>query len=213
MARLKSILSGSNADVFQQLLTYYKQPPAKIIDVTCGYKHFWDNLKGGINTVDLFGKPTYQVTFSDIRPIGDIQCDYREIANKHPEFRYKFDMVVFDPPYVPLTLKVDGVEKWLGKEERYGMEHAQDQLLTKPDLKFFINQAYQITKPDGIVITKLQDTANFWHFKFWEVSPPFILEALYIHNLGQNWAENVEVKNAKKPIPIHAYWFILKKKE
>jgi hypothetical protein len=39
----------------------------------------------------------------------------------------------------------------------------------------------------------------------------FDLEATYIHDLGQNWAENVEVKNARKPIPLHAIWMVFKK--
>jgi hypothetical protein len=212
MPRLRSILSGSNAEVFKNLLMFYKKPPARIIDVTCGQKHFWDLMKGSINQPDLFGIAGYSVTFSDERPIGDMQEDYRFISDKHPEFRFAFDVIVFDPPYVPLSLKVDGVDKWIGEEDRYGMAHKQEELLTKDDLRRFVVQAYMMLKPDGVVIVKLQDTVNFWHFKFWEVIHPFELEALYIHDLGQNWAENVEVKNAKKPIPVHAYWFILTKK-
>jgi len=211
MTRLRSILSGSNAEIFKTLLMFYKTPPCRVIDVTCGYKHFWDLTKSSVNTQDLFGLPAYQVTFSDIRPIGDIQEDYRFIADRHPEFHLAFDVVVFDPPYTPLTLRVDGVDAWLGEKERYGMEHKQADLLTKDSLRRFAVQAFQMLKKDGIAIIKLQDTVNWWHFKFWEVIHPFELEALYIHNLGQNWAENVEVKDAKKPIPIHAYWFILKK--
>jgi len=211
MARLKSILTGSNAEVFKQLLYYYRKPPARIIDVTCGEKHFWDYLKSSLKsqTLDNFG--TYDVIFSDIRPLGDIQEDYRYIFDRHPEFKFDFDVIVFDPPYVPLTLRVDGVDKWLGEKERYGMDKKQEQLLTKDDLRRFVVQAYMMLKPDGVVIVKLQDTVNLWHFKFWEVLRPFELEALYIHDLGQNWAENVEIKNARKPIPVHAYWFILKK--
>lgn len=211
MARLRSILTGSNSEVFKQLLLFYKPPPARIIDVTCGYKHFWDFLKSYIGTNTLDGTSCYTVIFSDKRPIGDLQEDYRVIADKHPEFNHSFDVIVFDPPYVPLTLKVNGIEKWIGEEERYAMNHTQEELLTKSDLRKFTVQAFQILKPDGVVIVKLQDTVNWWHFKFWEVIYPFELEALYIHNLEQNWAENVEVKNAKKPIPLHAYWFILKK--
>jgi len=212
MVRLKSILTGGNAEVFKNLIFYYKPAPARIIDVTCGYKHFWDYLKSSLKNQTLDGFGTYDVIFSDIRPIGDIQADYRTILDDHPEFKLDFDAIIFDPPYVPLTLKVDGVDKWLGKKERYGMEHTQEQLLTKDDLRRFVVQAYMMLKPDGVVFVKLQDTVNFWHFKFWDVLSPFTLEALYIHDLGQNWAENVEVKNARKPIPVHAYWFILTKK-
>lgn len=211
MARLRSILTGSNAEVFKKLLLFYKPPPAKVIDVTCGYKHFWDNLKGSINTMTLDGNKGYEVIFTDIRPIGDYQVDYRFILKKFPEWEGKFDVVVFDPPYTSLTLRVNGVEKWL-KGERYGMDGDRGSTsLTEEHFRLFIKQAYRLLKRDGIVIAKLQDTVNWWHFKFYNNIEPFKLEALYIHDLGQNWAENVDVKNAKKPIPIHAYWFILVK--
>jgi hypothetical protein len=209
--RLKSILKGTNAEVFKTLLLYYRPPPAWILDCTCGYKHFWDEMIGIYDTVTLDGKPPYKIIFTDIRPIGDYQVDYRFILDKFPDWEGKFDVVVYDPPYTELRLKVNGVKKWL-KNDRYASDNFKDGIsLSENHFKLFIKQAYRLTKRSGIVIAKLQDTVNWWHFKFYNCISPFRLEALYIHDLGQNWAENVEVKNAKKPIPIHAYWFILVK--
>jgi hypothetical protein len=189
------------------------------LDCTCGYKHFWDNLKGSINTKTLLDGSwntitksfSYEVVFTDIRPIGDYQVDYRKILDKFPDWAGSFDVVVYDPPYTELTFRVNGVEKWL-KKDRYALDNFKDTVsLSEDHFKKFINQAYRLTNSHGIVIAKLQDTVNLWHFKFFNSIKPFELEALYIHDLGQNWAENVEVKYTKKPIPVHAYWFILVK--
>jgi len=211
LARLKSILNGSNAEVFQQLLAFYLPPPAKIIDVTCGEKHFWDLIKPSLGNATLTGEKGYIAMFSDIRPIGDLQTDYRFILAKYPELEGQFNGVIFDPPYTELTLRVNGVEKWLDNN-RYGMDKFKaDMTLSDEHFRLFVKQAYRLLNGKGIVIVKLQDTANWWHFRLWDNIRPFTLEALYIHDLGQNWAENVEVKNARKPIPMHAYWFILVK--
>lgn len=211
MSRLPSILKGTNAEVFKKLLLYYKPPPAKVIDVTCGYRHFWTLLKPSINTLTLHQTKGYEVVFNDIRPIGDYQYDYREILKHKPEWEGVFDAVVYDPPYTDLTLKVEGVDRWI-KGDRYGTDSfKQEETLSEEHFQQFAKQAYRLLKSDGVVIAKLQDTVNWWHFKFYNNIKPLKLEALYIHDLGSNWAEYVEVKNARKPIPKHAYWFILVK--
>lgn len=211
MKRLKSILNGTNAEVFKTLLLYYKPPPATIIDVTCGHKHFWTLLNPMINTATLDGRGSYKVVFSDIRPIGDIQADYRKILDLYPELEGRFDVVVYDPPYTEVSIVVNGYKRW-NPSERYATNQFEgDTALTEDHIRAFIKQAYRLLKSDGIVIAKLQDTVNWWHFTFYNNIKPFKLEALYIQNLGQNWAEHVEVRGVKKPIPIHAYWFILTK--
>ena len=211
LARLNSVLRGTNADVFKTLLYHYRPAPAKVIDVTCGEKHFWDKIKPSLGNATLDGGKGYVVVYSDIRPIGDFQVDYRFILDKYPELEDQFDVVVYDPPYTELTLRVNGVEKWLNNN-RYGMDKFKAEMtLSDSHFQLFVKQAWRLLKSDGILIVKLQDTANWWHFRFWENMKPLSLVALHIHDLEQNWAENVMVKNAKMPIPLHAYWFILEK--
>jgi hypothetical protein len=220
---LDSVIFGDNAEVFTKLITFYKPPPAKVIDVTCGYKRFWAKLLPSISSTGLISpNQNYDVVFSDIRPLGDIQADYRTIADEHPELVNKFDVVVFDPPYVNSAnmIKVaTGYKRWMNMDSEngsiYAIETEYGELTPEHMLKF-LYQAYKLLKPGGIVIAKLQDTINWWHFKFYEKIEQFglfELTALYIQYFGKNFMRHINAENRKKPAPVHAYWFILTKGE
>lgn len=203
-SRLNSILRGSNGQVFRTILTYYKPEPCWVLDCTTGYKHFWDELAVNTSTLGVNAlRESYKVVFSDRRRIADIQADYRWMPLKD----HSVDVVVYDPPYVPITLKVNGYEKWL-EGDRYATDEPK---IDENMMQMWAKEAYRVAKRGGIAIVKLQDTVNFWHFKFYNRCRPWEVEALYIHDLERNWAENVVVKNARKPIPLHAYWFVLAK--
>jgi len=85
---LTSIQTGGNAEVFYKVLTFYVPPPAKILDVTCGYKRFWEKFALGV-------QGSYDVVFSDIRTLGDVRADYHNL----PFREGLFDCIVFDPPF------------------------------------------------------------------------------------------------------------------
>ena len=253
MPRLKSILRGTNPEVFKQLLDYYIPPPATIWDCTAGYHHFWENVLTDNHTLtqvlardgetvvdrsrtDMGLMPfftakseitaqelaedlmpgsfhtyrhaeSYRVIFSDRRrlkkPPVDVQADYRLLPIRE---RWA-DCIVFDPPYVKITLKTKGMESYL-KGDRYATDDGD---IEEKYLKDWAITAYESLRLGGFAIVKLQDTVQNWHYKMYDNRYKFDLEATYIHDLGQNWAENVEVKNARKPIPMHAIWMVFKK--
>jgi hypothetical protein len=146
---------------------------------------------------------SYNVIYSDKRKIGDVQCSYTKL----PVRPRCLDCVVFDPPYVQITLKTKGMETYL-KKDRYDTDQPD---IAEEYLKEWAITAFESLKPSGYAIVKLQDTVENWHYKMYNARYKFDLEATYIHDLGQNWAENVEVKNARKPIPLHAIWMVFKK--
>lgn len=204
--RLPSVLRGSNAEVFRRLMLYYAPPPRRVLDCTCGFRHFWDELKLGRGQLSLEGVvgAGYDVVFSDIRRLGDVVADYRRLPFK----RGCFDVVVFDPPYVDApSCTPDGYKRW-NPRERYDMKVG---CLTERDLELFWQEAIHVTKHGGFVIAKIMDTVNFWHFVLWKYMRAFDLFALHIQVFDSHWALGSDVKFAVRPVGMHAYWFVCKR--
>jgi hypothetical protein len=207
MSRLPSWLRGSNAEVFARLILHYAPPPKRVLDCTCGYRHFWDVLRLGRGqvSIDLENKANfYDVVYSDIRKLGDVVADFRCLPFK----RGSFDVLVFDPPYVDAPeADISGYMRWK-PEERYAMGKG---CLKERDLELFWREAMFVVKRGGLVIAKIMDTANFWHFYLWKYMRGFDLLAVHIQCFDSHWALHSDVKYAEKPIGMHAYWFIARR--
>ena len=203
MRPLPSVIKGANKEVFKKILLHYKPPPARVLDCTCGYKHFWDDLWSIVNTKTLWGEDGYEVIFSDIRPLGHIVADYRYLPFKESVF----DVIVYDPPWTDMIDGVSGYKKWL-KGDRFGD-------LTKPidedDIRQFVKQAYLLTKSDGIVIFKIQDTGDWWSFKAYELIKPFNLLAYHIMLFDATWRSYKDYETLSKPAQTHSFFLILGK--
>jgi len=90
---LTSVIYGARkgvAEVFKDVLLWYVPPPARVLDITCGYKIMYREL--------LKHNYGYQFVFMDVR--GEVKPDVVADLRKAP-FRdnVRFDAIVFDPPY------------------------------------------------------------------------------------------------------------------
>lgn len=203
--KLPSILRGTKAEVFKKILLKHMPPPALILDATCGYKHFWDELWYAVNTITLAGEEAYTVIFNDIRPLGHIVSDYRKLPFKENTF----DCIVFDPPYTKMHEEVTGYKKWL-KGDRFGLNNVDD--FTDSDFQEFAKQAYLVTKSKGIVIVKIQDTGDLWHFKAPKLMQPFKLKTYYIHDFQTNWRLYRRASSEDEgAVQVHSFFMVFSK--
>jgi len=202
--RLPSVIEGDNADVFEIILLHYVPPPARVLDTTCGkYKQFWKNLipllKMGLQ---------YYVVWMDLRPVGHVQADLKQLPFKDNYF----DAVIFDPPYTKkLLIEPPGHKIWK-PDERYAMS---GEIISEHMIRRHFIEANRVLKPGGVIITKLMDTDKLWHFKYYnllqEYRGPLRLEALHIQYFKESWRLHIRTPKVKRPAEVHAYWFIIRK--
>ena len=203
MRPLPSIIKGTNKEVFKKILLYYKPPPARVLDCTCGYQHFWDDLWSIVNTKTLWGEEGYEVIFSDIRPLGHIVADY----NYLPFRPSLFDVIVYDPPWTDMHKGVNGYKNWL-KGDRFG---DLSKPISEDDIRLFAKQAYILLKSNGIVVFKIQDTGDWWSFKAYELVKPLNLLAYHIMLFDATWRSYKEYETIAKPAQTHSFFLILGK--
>jgi hypothetical protein len=216
-----TIQSGSNAEVFKRVLTFYVKPPAKVLDITCGYKKFWDkiayNCMGG-----------YRVWFMDIRPLGDVMGDYHRLP-----FRENwFDAVIFDPPYMhkwgwdvdrfrdkdryrPNVYMID--RSW---RDAYALG---EKAFTAEEYEQVGAQAFGVLKSKGWFIHKIQDgvKTGWMHFEAYNrLSKLFDLYDLIIYDIrsGHHILEKVGPEEGsgewkkRRAIKTHAYFMVFRRK-
>ena len=102
----------SIAEHFRDLLRWYVPPPAKIIDLTCGYKIMYQKLLD--HTID---NCDYEFVFNDRKKgLGDLQIDI--LKDKIPYPDGSFDCVIVDPPFPKLVEDYSRLEKYGGNVTR-----------------------------------------------------------------------------------------------
>jgi len=137
------------AEAFKRVLMHYVIPPAKILDVTSGFRIMYEKL------LELNAKYNlYDFIFIDVRPEvrPDIAADLRRL----PLRTYQFDAIVYDPPYPTHSVPRDNRDYEYGKIASQRELHELFFELTKA-----VNNLNTYLKPDGILIAKVMD----WVYK------------------------------------------------
>jgi hypothetical protein len=147
-----SAFTGSNADIFPQILELHVPDGAKIADVTYGTGVFWKN-------VDL---SRYELIPSDIAT--GVDCRALPYA---PE---SLDVVVLDPPYMEGLLRPNKEHKAGGGAYAAFREYYSngDEVSTGPkwhaavsDLYYKAGaEAFRVLKDNGVMIVKCQDEVS-----------------------------------------------------
>lgn len=135
--------TGTNAEIFPNILKLYVPPKSKIADVTYGKGAFWRNVPQGI----------YEVLDSDLKRGID--------ARALPYGDSGIDCVVFDPPYMhtPGGTAHEGHQNF---ESYYKNNHASDTVKKYHDAVLDLyfraeGEAWRVLKNGGIYIVKCQD--------------------------------------------------------
>src|SRR5438552_3210059 len=138
-----SAYSGTNDDVFPNVLKLYVLPGSKIADVTFGQGVFWKKVDKG----------AYKVRPSDIK----LGIDCRAL----PYENASFDCVVFDPPYMhtPGGTAHQNHQNfelyYVNNGASNGEKKYHEAVL---DLYFRgAKEAHRVLRPGGILIAKCQD--------------------------------------------------------
>jgi hypothetical protein len=139
--RLRSVIEGRDPDVLGALLSFYRRPAGKVVDLTANRRKMWVGLQ------------TSGVTFCDIDPSvsPDIVCDFRRTPFGDSEVA----AVVFDPPHLPAAAASAASKQQFVKD--YGLQHAPAGDNVASYFQPFLQEAHRILTPDGLVFTKLCD--------------------------------------------------------
>ncbi len=146
-APLSSVWEGSDADLLEEMLTFYPTiAPEPILDATYNAGRFWKGSSREVVSMDI--DPQYQ---------PDILGDNREMVGVDSD---QFGVVVYDPPHVgpqgrdksKKRFDVDfGATVECGKEQNWSLSY-----LYPP----FLKQAKRVLKPDGLLLAKITDMVN-----------------------------------------------------
>ncbi len=133
-----SAMTGSNADLFPQVLALHVPERARVIDVTYGKGVFWQHVPPG----------TYRLTRCDIQSGTDLRS--------LPFDDDSFDALVLDPPYVSKSESVSPL--YLDHEERY-QNVARGSSGHQAILDLYVegaNEARRVLTEKGVLILKVQ---------------------------------------------------------
>ena len=144
---LSSVWTGSDSELLDAMLDFYPViPPDPILDATYNAGRIWGDSIRPVVSMDI--DPRYE---------PDIVADNREMPGVEDS---SFAVVVYDPPHVgpqgrdKSTKRFDvdfGASVPCGKEQQWSLSY-----LYPP----FLDQAYRVLKPEGLLLAKITDMVN-----------------------------------------------------
>lgn len=156
-ARPRSVLRGRDPEALGQLLRLHMPSAApRILDATHNTGKMWRGLD-------------YRVTSMDIDPRfePDVVGDFRAM----PLPDASFDVIVFDPPHLPVAAATAGSSKlW---ETKYGITadvgRGRDGANVSAQFVPFLREARRVLVPHGIVLCKIADLVHNARYQWQQV--------------------------------------------
>lgn len=206
-----TVIDGKNIrvhEVIMGIILFHKEPPATILDPTCGEENYMFSpwLRDG--TLQRLG---YKYIAMDKKPVGMIQYD---LFDGLPIIDDNIDIIVYDPPYLPSA-----------REDKRGNAYDIDDDRAVDEIKRYYSKQilaefHRVLKSDGILIVKGADfyyplrTDNLYLFTdIVDYKPLFRPIALYIYRFfySEITLTRYRTRNWKRPLVIHTYFLVLVK--
>jgi SAM-dependent methyltransferase len=201
---LPSVWYRGDAELLDRMLAYYpRQRPQLILDATMNRGRFWEGTAYKVIGMDI--DPTHRPTV-----VGD---------NRRMPFRDRcFDVVVYDPPHIPNQ----GRDRSKDFNSRFGLglkSPATNGYNFSHLYPPFVQEAYRVLKPEGILLCKIADYIHGHRFQWAHVA--FIQAA----EVAGFCACDCIVKVRKGPIMSprwktahharrhHCYWLVFRKSD
>lgn len=193
--------SGTNANIFPDILLLYAKVGDRILDATYGLGVFWKNVD----------TKSYRLTKNDLITVADVSSDFRNL----PFVASFFDMVVLDPPYAysPKGTMKDSISKCY-------QNNGVNIVNMKAVLKLYrdgIAEAKRVLSDGGVLVVKCQDIVEsgkqWWMHTYLMQSDGFICEDLFV--LMQNVVPALDPKWKKQrhARKNHSFFVVLRKSD
>jgi hypothetical protein len=137
-----SVMEARDPEVLSLMLKFYSFEQARVLDVTANTRKMW---KGA----DWSGT----VTFCDVDDsVGaDFVADFRSL----PFADGSFDVIVFDPPHLPLAAA--SPQSMTQMVEDYGLSKSVHADNISEFFSPFLKEALRVLSADGLIFAKLKD--------------------------------------------------------
>lgn len=150
--RIKSVLQGNDSQALDILIPTFAVSNPRILDTTA-------------NTLKIWRESAYKPNLTvDIDPQfkPDIVADFRHLPFKNNSF----DVVVFDPPYLPTS--ASSINSSYYYKERFGItgdngsgsDYRTGENISDCFVPFLKEAKRVLTKPNGIVLCKIGDLVH-----------------------------------------------------
>lgn len=200
-----SVIDGRDPQVLTTMLGFYATPGARILDATANRRKMWNGVTWG-------GEFVFLDIDAEVKP--DVVGDFR----KMPFEASSFDVIVFDPPHLPVAAaSIESSEQY---KRDYGLAHSEHADNISACFAPFLREAARVLRPDGLVFAKLKDFVHNhkyqWTLADWIVAVR-AQEGLTACDLivkrdpsggalkSSLWEANHHVRNA------HCWWAVVRK--
>jgi SAM-dependent methyltransferase len=137
-----SVMLARDPEVLQKMLEFYANNSDSVLDVTANQRRMWDGVEWG-------GQVHYMDIDAAMKP--DTVADFRSI----PFPDASFDVIVFDPPHLPVAAASPCSDKTFAAN--YGLGQSMKADNVSAYFAPFLTEAHRILKPDGLIFAKLKD--------------------------------------------------------
>ncbi len=199
---LPSVWDRTDAELLEKMLDFYpRYRPQLILDATVNLGRFWEASTRPLIGMDIEGRYSPDV-------VGN---------NLHMPFREgSFDVVVFDPPHIPNQ----GKDQSKDFNTRFGLvlkssaENGYNFSYLYPP---FVQEAYRVLKPEGILFCKITDYVHGHRFQWAHIELIKAAEAVgfcpcdCIVKVRQGPIMDPKWRTAHHARRHHCYWLIFRK--
>lgn len=199
---LPSVWEGTDAELLARMLKFYpRRKPKIIVDVTVNSGRFWQGSSFPVVGLDIEAKHRPSIVGDNRRlPLKDRSAD----------------VIVYDPPHIPNQ----GEDRSKDFGTRFGLvlkSNAKNGYNFTHLFPDFVNNAYRVLKPEGVLFAKISDYVHGHRFQWAHVA---LIEAAIdagfcacdcIVKIRKGPIIDPRWKKAHHARRHHCYWLVFRK--
>jgi SAM-dependent methyltransferase len=201
---LASVWDGLDSELLEKMLDFYpRTQPQLILDATVNTGRFWRGSSRPVVGMDIEAKHRPNLVANNLR------MSFRDNS---------FDVIVFDPPHIPNQ----GQDQSKDFNTRFGLvlkSSAQNGYNFSYLYPPFVQEAYRVLKPEGILFCKIADYVHGHRFQWAHVD--FIRAAAEVGfcpcdcivKIRKSPIVSPRWKTAHHARRHHCYWLIFRKSD